>query len=166
MLTAAQFLERIFFKPSRWLGYAGMSTVFFLILLTAGDSLLRNILNRSVVGTHELIEFTMAVLVFFALAYTEIDKRHVSIDLLYNRFPRKTQALADILVSLFSLAVFVLITWQTFLYAVEMRESQTISPTLNIPVYPFIFVVSFGTALLCAVLCVNLLRALARWRER
>jgi TRAP-type C4-dicarboxylate transport system permease small subunit len=166
MIKAVQFLERIFFKPSRWLGYLGMSTVLLLIFFTVSDSLLRNLLNRSIVGTHELIEFTMAILVFFSLAYTEIEKRHVSIDILYNRLPQRAQAIFHSLAVFFSLTIFSLITWQTLLYGIEMWQSRTISPTLNIPIYPFVFVVAFGTGMLCAVLFVNFLHSLTKGRGR
>jgi TRAP-type transport system small permease protein len=166
MIKAAQFLERILFKPSQWLGYLGMSTVLLLTFFTVSDSLLRNLFNRSILGTHELIEFTMAIFVFFSLAYTEIEKRHVSIDILYNRLPQGVQAIFHILAVFFSLTIFSLITWQTFLYGIEMWQNRTISPTLNIPLYPFVFVVAFGTGMLCAVLLVNFLKSLAKWRGK
>jgi len=166
MIKAVRFLEWVLFKPSRWLGYLGMSTVLLLIIFTVSDSLLRNLLNRSLLGSHELIEFTMAIFVFFSLAYTEIEKRHVSIDILYNRLSKRVQDIFHGLGVFFSLTIFSLITWQAFLYGIEMRQSRTISPTLDIPLYPFVFVVAFGTGMLCMVLFVNLLHSLTQGRGR
>ena len=166
MIKIARRLESVFFRPSRWIGGLGMSMVILLMIFTVGESLLRNIFNYAIAGTHELVEFTMAVLVFFALAYTQIEKRHVAIDLLYTRLSPNAQAILESLTSLFSLVIFILMTWQTALYGLEMRDNHTVSPTLNIPLYPILFIISFGTGLLCMVLAVNFLNSLDKWRKK
>lgn len=163
-MRARGFLEGVR-RSSRWIGRLGMSMVVLLMFLTAGDSLSRNLLNRSLVGTHELVEFTMAIMVFFSLALSELEKRHVAVDLVYDRLSRRKQRFLDRLVSLLSLTIFALITWQAFLYGIEMWQSRTMSPTLNIPVFPFVLVTAFGTGLLWVVLLVNFISSLAEGRK-
>jgi TRAP-type C4-dicarboxylate transport system permease small subunit len=166
MMKIARRFESMFFGPSRWIGGLGMSTVILLMIFTVGESLLRNIFNYAIAGTHELVEFTMAVLVFFALAYTQIEKRHVSIDLLYNKLSPTVQRILESLTSLASLGIFILMTWQTILYGLEMRENHTVSPTLNIPLYPILFIIAFGIGLLCLVLAANFVNSLDKGREK
>ena len=59
-------------------------------------------------------------------------------------------------------ALFGLITWQSLVYAADMRQSGEVSVTLTMPIYPFIYGIAAGSALLVLVLLLDSLRSAIR----
>jgi len=127
-----------------------------MMFLTAADVTLRYVFNRPIPGSYELTEFLMAILVAFALAYTQVHKGHVSVDLVISRFPPRAQAVINTITIFFSLGIFAIITWRSIVYAGNVRLEGFVTSALDIPIYPFVYVVAFGSAILCLVLIYNL----------
>jgi len=138
-----------------------MGILVLMMFLTAMDVIFRYVFNRPITGSYELIEFMMAILVSFGIAYCAVMGGHVSVDLVVARFSEKTQAIIESITSLLSLGLFILITWQNVLYIKENFHSKLESAVLFIPAYPFIVVVAIGFAVLCMVLLTNFFRYLS-----
>jgi TRAP-type C4-dicarboxylate transport system permease small subunit len=137
-----------------------MSVLVIMMLLTALDVIFRYIFNRPIAGSIELVEFMMAIMVSFGIAYCAVLRGHVSVDIVVTLLPEKTQTIIGTITSLLSLGLFLLITWQNLLYIKEIFESGLESPVLLIPVYPFIGVVAIGFAALCLVLLMDFFQLL------
>ena len=103
-----------------------------------------------------------ALAVALALAATSMEKGHIAVDLLVNRLPQRGQIFLDAISSLFGLALFAALTWQSALYALDLRQSGEVSATLGMPVYPFAAGIAAGCALLCLVLGTEFGRCLRR----
>ena len=145
----------------RLLKSIAMGILLIMMFLTAMDVIFRYMFNRPITGSYELIEFMMAILVSFGIAYCALEGGHVSVDLVVARFSEKTQAIIESITSIFSLGLFILITWQNVLYIRDNFHSKLESAVLFIPVYPFIAIVAIGFAVLCMVLLTNLFRYLS-----
>ena len=91
----------------------------------------------------------MVCLVFCSLAYAQSQKAHVAVDFLATLMPRKGQQIIDILNYLISLIILALITWKSVERGFEVMATKECSATLQIPVYPFMFLVALGSAALC-----------------
>ncbi len=161
----AHLLERVFYRPIHWIACVGMSFIMIMMILTAVDTFLRNIFNHPIVGAHELSEVLMVIFVFLAIAYTAIEKGHVAVDILTGRFSKRIQAIVDKVTNFLSLFIFLLITWQTLLFGMDLWKNKTVSPTLDIPIFPFAFIVALGTGLLCLVLLINFLHSLSEGKQ-
>ena len=138
---------------------AGVLTV--MMLLTASDVTLRQF-KSPLMGTIDITEFLMAILVSFGLAYCAIRKGHVKVDLIVERLPRRVQAIIDTVTTLLSLGLCILITWQSFVNMVSVYNSGATSWTLNITVFPFAGLVAFGFAWFTLVLLADFLNAIVR----
>jgi TRAP-type C4-dicarboxylate transport system permease small subunit len=149
--TAADLLNRM---------AAGI--LFAMMLLAMTDVVLRKVFSQGVLGALELTEFMMAGVVFFALARTERLDRNVQVDLVMQRFSRRTQLFTAMLTGTFSCLLCLSIAAAMFVYAHAMRTSGEVSMDLWIPKYPFIYVVAAGCALLALIL---LMKVLAAFRE-
>jgi TRAP-type C4-dicarboxylate transport system permease small subunit len=134
--------------------YVACAAVVVMMLLTCADVILR-LFGHPILGTYEMIGFTGAVVISFALAYTSLEKGHIAVELLVDRLPKRLQVFINGLNSLIGAALFSLITWQSFLYAGDLRGSGEVSLTLQIPTYPFVYGISLGCGLLCLVLLVD-----------
>lgn len=132
-----------------WIGCAALLTMMFL---TAADVLSRKLVGRSILGTVELTEFLMLIVVFFAMGLTEISGSNVRVDLIMERLSPRLGRWVDSITRAASCALFGTMTWSTLAYARIMRASQEVSQDLYVPVWPFVYVVALGLALLTLVL--------------
>ena len=123
-----------------------MGVLGLMMLLTVADVFLRYFFNSPITGTTEITEFMMVIVVFPALGWCAITRRHVKVDLLVLYLPRKVQTIIDTITLLATLGIFIIITWQSFLEAMDV---STTTALLSLPHYPFYWVLTFGLALFC-----------------
>jgi TRAP-type C4-dicarboxylate transport system permease small subunit len=139
---------------------AGVAVVV-MMLLTCADVLLR-LLRHPIPGTYELVGFLGTVIISFALALTSLEKGHIAVEILVERFPARVQSGIEAITSLIGATLFALLAWQSLVYGADMRHSGEVSVTLTMPIYPFIWGIAAGSALLVAVLGAGGLRAALR----
>ena len=132
------------------------------MLLTIADVFLRKVFSRSILGTVEVTEFMLVILIFFSLAQAEILNRHVKMDLVMQRFGDRTQGLVDMITQLACFILSGLITWSTLLYSETMRASREVTQDLWIPVYPFVYIVAVGCAIFSLTLLIKFFMSLIR----
>lgn len=128
-----------------------------MILLTCANIFLR-IVWVPVKGTFELMGFFGAMATAFVLGYTQIKKSHISVDILVNRFSKKTQSVLNAINYLICLIFFSMAGWQISKWAVILRDTGEVTETLRIVYYPFTFGVAAGCILLAFVLLVELFK--------
>jgi TRAP-type C4-dicarboxylate transport system permease small subunit len=126
---------------------AGAALVF-LMLLTIADVGLR-ILGRPIVGTYELVGLAGAVAIGLSLPLTSWVRGHIYVDSFVARLPRVPRAVLNIATRLLVLALFLLIGWNLFKYAMDLRSAGEVTPTLRVPFFP----VALGVGLSCFIEC-------------
>jgi len=136
--------------------------LFFMMCMTSADVILRKTLNRSILGSVEITELLLTVVIFCALAQCQVNNGHIQVDLIYKKLSPRLQKFCNLITQSLCTVLFVLITIGTYRHGMEMREWSEVSLDLEIPIYPFVYIASFGCALLAIVL---LLKALAALKE-
>lgn len=159
---AYRTLERVVSRISRGANSAGAGVLVVMMLLITMDVLLRYFLNRPVKGSFELVEFMMAIVVCLGMAYTGVQKGHVAVEIVVSRFSPRAQALVDSFTYLVSTILFSLISWKSVVHAKVLMGSGLTSSILYVPVYPFVFVVAFGSGLLSLVFLVHFINSVSR----
>jgi len=137
---------RIIRSLSRLLGYVATVMMGLMTLLTVVDVFMRYVLNAPITGATEVSELMMVVLVFPALAWIAIDRSHIRVDLLVVKWPRRVQLMVEIITLLLALGTYAIITWQSFLESMEVREATSL---LEVPEAPFHWIMTLGFAVLC-----------------
>ncbi|MFH1124968.1 MAG: TRAP transporter large permease subunit [Pseudomonadota bacterium] len=147
-------------ESTKWLARSingvGVTALTLMMLLTAADVLLRYIFDSPITGSYELSEFMMAVLVAFGLAYTAVHKGHINVDLLISKAGPRSQAVINTITALLGVGFFALMAWRIILYAEKIRVDGYTSQSLAIPIYPFVYIVGIGCAILVLVLVIHL----------
>ena len=159
---AADSLYKLVCPATRVLHGAGVGVLAVMMLLTAGDVTLRYVFNRPIVGSFDLTEYMMAIVVSFGLAYCAFLRGHVRVDLVVSHLPQRLQATIDSVTGLLGIALFSIITWQSFVYMRLLFTSGLESTVLYIPRFPFAGVVCLGSAFLTIVLLANFLEFLSQ----
>ena len=157
-----QGLQSWVYPISKVMNRVASVALFVMMFLTIADVFLRKVFSRSILGTVEVTEFLMLILVFFALAQTEVLNGHVKVDLVMGRFSERTQAAVDMITQLICFLMFGLFTWSALVYSGKMREVAEVSQDLWLPMYPFVYVVVVGCAILSLSLLIKFFMAFAK----
>lgn len=141
---------------------AGVTILALMMLLTASDVLLRYIFNRPIIGSLEITEYMMAIVVAFGLAYCASQDGHVRVEIIVDRLPHSVQTIVNGTTSLLGIFLFTLITWQCFVYTRMLFHSGLVSTVVHISRFPFACLVGIGSLFLTLILLVDLLEILTR----
>jgi TRAP-type C4-dicarboxylate transport system permease small subunit len=141
---------------TRSLNALSAAAVMAMMLLTCADIVLR-LMRWPITGTYELMGFLAALFVSFALAQTSVDKGHIAVDFLVMRLSPRTQRIVDAVNDAVCIVLFAMVTWQCVIYAAELKASGEVSMTLQLPVFPVVYGIGAGCAVLCLVLAARVL---------
>lgn len=149
--------KRISYALAGKLYWVAGAAIVAMMLLTCADVALRYF-RMPIPGTYELVCFLGAVAVSFAMAYTSLEKGHVSVSFVVSRFPNRIQSLIESITTLFGLFFFALIAWQSIIYANDLHASAEVSLTLELPFYPFVYGIAFSAGVVCLILLSDLFK--------
>ena len=140
-------------KINRWVAGVGACFLIPLMLITAADVVGRDVFNHPIPGVIELSQYLLAVSILLGLAYTQQIKGHVGVSILISRLSTRAQLLVNLVGTLVSLFLFVLLAWQGLV--VGLGE-KTVSDMLRVPQYPFRLLVAVAAFLTLLELLIDL----------
>ena len=132
------------------------TALILMMFLTAADVAGRFFFNSPISGAMELVEYLMAIIVPFSVAYCALKKSHVAVDLIVDHFPKSLQRICHFFVTIPAIGFILLISWQNYLSIFETYDSKMTSAVLLIPAYPFIIPIVIGTFVFAAIMVVQL----------
>lgn len=142
---------------------AGICLMAIVVLTTL------NIVARKfmlpILGAHEATEYLGALLISLTLAYNQLRKENISVELVDTFLSPRSRALMESITSFLSLLLCLLIAWRCVVYAIGLWETKEVSLTLGIPFYPFVMIVGASFALLAYALLIDSLKAAAEVRK-
>ena len=135
-----------------------------MVLLTCANIVFR-MFWVPISGTYELMGFAGALLTAFALAYTQVKKGHISVDVLVNVFPQKVRCVLSAINNGMCFIFFMLAGWQLVIKANTLRTTGEVTETLRIIYYPFTYAVALGCVVLALILLTDFLRQITPSEE-
>lgn len=150
-------LEKISNRLNKLFIWIGGIALVSMTLIACANMLLRP-LGFPLKGAYELVGFLGALVVAFPLGYAQITRAHIAVDILANRFSKKTQRIMDLFNSFFCVIFFVLVAWQLTVFGTTILERGETSETLRIIYYPFVYAVALCCLLLAFVLTIDFLK--------
>jgi TRAP-type C4-dicarboxylate transport system permease small subunit len=157
-----KYLDRIDILLNKALMMAGGGALLSLMILATGNVVLR-IFHVPFSGSYEIISFLGAIVTAAALGYTQRNRDHIVVDILSEKFPRGVKKIVDAVSYLIITVFFSVVSLQTFLWGIKIRESGELSETLKIVYHPFVFGVALGFAFLALSGTVDFLKVL--WND-
>ena len=159
-----KYLETVNDFLNKILMILGGIAVMALMLLATGNVILR-IFSMPYKGTYEIVSFLGAVVIAFALGFTQKRRDNIVVDILTNKYPKELQNLVDKIADLVIMIFFALVCWQIYVWGIKIVESREVSETLKIPFHPFVFAVAIGFAILSFTAFIDFLKKLFREEE-
>jgi TRAP-type C4-dicarboxylate transport system permease small subunit len=152
-------LERINVFLNKILLFLGSVAVLLLMSIATVNAFLRIPFIKSTWrGAYETVGFLGAIVIAFALGYTQKRKDHIVVDILTQRFPKQLNRVLDATNYFITTIFFAIVSWQIFVWGMKISRSGEVSETLKIIFHPFIFSVSFGFAVFSLTLIVDFLK--------
>ena len=109
----------------RYLNAAGACTSLLMVILVTAHVLSRALFNKPLVGTVELEELMIVILVFCGIAYTKITRSHISVDFVTARLSRGMQSVVATATSLVNTLFFLALAWQSLILSQEQMSDGT-----------------------------------------
>ncbi len=155
-------LARLAKGVSQQLDYLAGLCIIAVMLLVVCNVLLRVFWHRPILGTYEYVNMLTAVGIGLALAHCAYHNGHIAVDFMIERLSKKIQAAADVLTNVIALSFWSMSAWYVAKYAGTMLESNTVSPTTQVPLSPVVYMIAFGLMALSLVLSLRLTESLKR----
>ncbi|NCA88335.1 MAG: TRAP transporter small permease [Gammaproteobacteria bacterium] len=131
-----------------------------LLVLLATANVAARLLGLPFAGAYEVVAFLGALVTASALAYTQLRRDHIMVDIITCRYPPLIKRGVDALSDLLALSLFGILTWQVWMWGDKIRLAGERSETLQLSFHPFIYGVAVGFGLLTLVLALQMVQAL------
>jgi TRAP-type C4-dicarboxylate transport system permease small subunit len=139
-------------KLSKLMNVIAYTALTFIMLLTVADVVLR-FFGHPIVGTFEIVGLGGAVAIGFGIPLTSWLRAHIYVDFIIQKFPKWGMNTMNILTRVISIALFILIGYNLFIYATDLYKSGEVSLTRQIPFYP----IAYGMGVCCFIQCIVLI---------
>ena len=138
------YLEKINIFLNKILMIIGSVAVLSLMSLATGNVVLRFFFNAPYRGAYEVVGFLGAIVIAFALGYTQKRKGHIVVDILTERFPKRINRILDGINYFITTIFFAIVSWQIFVWGMKISKSGEVSETIKIIFHPFVYCVAIG----------------------
>lgn len=152
-----KILDKIDWFANRLLMVIGGIAIMALMAVAVVNITMR-ILHIPFHGAYELVGFLGAVVVAFALGYTQQRKDHIMVDIVSQYYPAILKRIVNAVRYLLSAGFFVLITMQVIEWGMKIINRGEVSETLKIAFHPFVFAVALGFAMLSFTLTLDFIK--------
>ncbi len=154
-----QTLDKIIQTSVKILVFVGGLFLVGMICLTCANIFFR-VVWFPIRGTFEFMGYFGAIVTAFALAYTEMHRGHIAVDVIVNRFPQNIRKVLYVVNSFVCFVFFAIATWYIFKKATILLRTGEVTETLQIIYYPFTYAVALGFGVLSLVLLSNSIKTL------
>ena len=153
-------LDRASARLNEGLAWAAAALLAAMMLFSVADMVMRG-MGRTIAGSYEVIGWMSAAAMALALGTVQRHKGHVAMELFVVRLGRRNRALVEAAMAVLSLALFAVSAFYVMRYGRTLHETGSMSETLRVIVYPWVYVVGLGCFGLALALLVDFLRSLA-----
>lgn len=158
-------IARIVESLSQWVAKSALVlAALFLILMALHVSLdvgLRYFFGKSFTGTLEFVSFYyMVAVIFLPIAYVELKREHISVDVFVGRFSPPVQLAFYLFAGTLGLVYFGMLCYQSYLDAVRATVRQeTAMANFTFYLWPSRWALPAGFAAMCLAILANMIKA-------
>ena len=132
-----------------WIGAAGVCA---MILVAAGDVLGLKTFGEPIPGSVDLIVVAQLIAISFAASISIILNRHLAVEMVFEKLHGRTRTVIETVVTFLTLVLFIVLVWQMWGYADNLRMKGTSSYVLYLPLYPYAYAMAVAFIPVCLTL--------------
>jgi len=144
------------------LSYIAGTALTVMMFLTVADVFLRAG-GYPFVGTYEIVSLLLAVVIGFGIPQVSLDKGHVFMEFLLERFSQRGRNIMNTFTRLLCILLFACIGYNLILVGASYQASGEVTATIKLPFYPVAYAVAFCCLIECFVFIYDMVII---WRGR
>lgn len=126
----------------RGLGSLAALSLFLMMLITFVDVVARNLLNAPILGSTEMVEVLLAIMVFMAFPLVSWQEENICVDLLDNYFPSKWVCIRQIIINLICACSLILVATTNWKLAGRSLDYEEVTEILALPLGYITYLIS------------------------
>jgi TRAP-type C4-dicarboxylate transport system permease small subunit len=158
------FFSSTFQWISEKLMLLGSFLLLAMVLLTCIDVFGR-MFGHPVFGAYELMSFMAALVAAAALPDTHSKKRHIGVEIVTDKFTKKTRLIFELIADFVACSIFAIVTWRMFTLAKNVHDSGEKSMNLGAPEYLVMVAVGGGFFLFAFAIIKTFTETIQKLRE-
>lgn len=167
LLKLASRAEATVYMASKVMAFIAAIVLLAMVLITVADVVGRYFFNHPINGAWEITGLLLVCAGPWGLAYCQVEKKHITVTVLLDRFSPRGQAFGRCVAYLIGLTVFSLMCWETLILTHKyILTKGYITDTLHIPLYPFMLILAIGAGMLMLVLFIDVVRSIMEVARR
>jgi len=147
---------------TRWSSHSleliGVIGILLMFLVNFIDVVGAKLFLWPVPGATEVIGFAQIVAIAPPIAITLLLNRHIRVEFIIMKFPKRIRGAINGFSSFLSLVIFILIFWQSLVYGHSLQKAGEIGSTSHIPFYPFAYFIAFCSIPVCLAFLVEVMK--------
>ena len=136
-----------------------------IIAVTVVDVFLRYFFNAPIFGSADIVKLLEGAVLAFSLLCTHIMGGNITIDIIVERFSKRSQHIIHSINLVISFCFFLFLGYISAEHGIAMFRAGEVTMALAIPVYPVLFVISFGCFVLCPRIIVELAQSIQNFNQ-
>jgi TRAP-type mannitol/chloroaromatic compound transport system permease small subunit len=154
-------------KINKTIGKGASYLIFVFMTLMVYEVIARYFFASPTIWVHEICGQIFAAYVALTGGWVLLEKGHVAVDIIYQRFPRPVRFFADILVSFVGFFMFGILFWQGYKFAWHALITNQHSHTIfGPPMWPVKMMLPAGALFFLLQIAANLARTIVKHQER
>jgi tripartite ATP-independent transporter DctM subunit len=131
---------------SRWTNIIGILALFAMVVLNFVDVILDiRVIHHAIKGVTEITEIMMITGIWLAVAHSQNEKGHLTIDVVTARLSPVNRLSVDFVAHILSMGTVAIIIWKVIDQAIYFAEKHMMhAQYLNIPSFPFAIIIAIG----------------------
>lgn len=143
-------------RVTTWLARAGAGGLAIIMVLTFCDVIGRYVFNAPIVGTVEVTELLMGMMVYLGVGFTTHARGHIRVDIVIDRLPPRVQAVLDALTLTISIVLVSVVCWHLWIKAGETVDKNDLTQIWEWPVWPAAYVMAAASLLMVTSMMLQL----------
>lgn len=132
--------------------------------LVTGADVMGRALRHPVFGSDEIVALLAGLVTAFTLPYAYKAQSHIAVDLVMSRLSMGLRKAVAVFTDTLSLALFSVIAWRMFDYALDQRQAGVLTMNLGLPEYGVITAVGLGFTIFALLIARDIL-FLRKWGQ-
>lgn len=148
-------------KVCYWLCYVSQVLIAAMMLFMFVDSMLGLFFDNRILGSYEIVQCMLLIVVFSSWAYTQTVHGHIHVTMFVGFMPRVLKFICFGITSLLSVVTMVFAAMGAYRGLIDKMASREATGTLLIPFWPLYIFMFAAFALLAFVLLCDAIKAFA-----
>jgi TRAP-type C4-dicarboxylate transport system permease small subunit len=154
--------ENVFIKLARLMNYIAASGLFIVMAVVVLNILMRVFVNKPFLGTYEIVQYGLLLVVSLALADNELADGNVMVSFFLEKMKPKTANLVNIITVAFGAVIMGSVTYNQWRMILAKFKNKAASSIIKLPHWIIVLVLTLGFFTLFIALIVKLIRLISR----